>query len=72
MSLPTITVAAYNSDGVPGTAFSDDEKIEIVAIWRAVSDAYRMLNVDVTTEDPNAPLSSYGAKLCIGGESNDW
>ena len=31
-----------------------------------------MLNVDVTTEDPNAPLSSYGAKLCIGGESNDW
>ncbi len=70
-------------DGIP-SSFSDSEKSDIIAIWRAVAEDFSPFNVDVTTEDPTlaggkAALEytdgtdqSWGIRVCIGGSSNDW
>ena len=71
-SAPTITTPPYQSDGDASAAFTAKELSQIVAIWRAVADAYSMFDVDVTTEDPGGVRGSWGAWVCIGGSSKDW
>ena len=73
-SAPTITTPPYNSDGDASAVFTNTERVEIVAMWRAVSDAYSIFDVDVTTHDPSPGSASitYGTKVCIGGNSKDW
>ena len=72
-----IATPAYDVDGNPA-AFSDVERANIIAIWRAVAEDYAAFDVDVTTEETDpltgAPLalSGSGARAVIGGSSYDW
>ncbi|GBF87613.1 hypothetical protein Rsub_00324 [Raphidocelis subcapitata] len=71
-----IVSPAYDIDG-DATTFSDQERANIIAIWRAVSEDYAPWNVDVTTEETDAAgspivLTSRGVRAVIGGSSLDW
>jgi hypothetical protein len=74
----------YDRDGAPAS-YSLSERAEIIAIWRAIAEAYAPFDVDVTTEDPTLGPGgldalrktttsdvSYGIRVCIGGASSDW
>lgn len=71
--LPTIEVPPYSTDDDPG--LSDDDKIAIVQIWRAVAEDFSAWDVDVTTEDSAsggggggyAPLGPAGVRAAVGG-----
>ncbi len=58
--------------------FTDVYKTKIQYIWRAVSDAYSIWDVDVTTELPvsiqntSSTSTSYGVQCYIGGSNTDW
>ena len=73
-----IVTPPYSVDGV--AAFSTVELLNIVNIWKSVSEDYAPFNVDVTTEDPgvasliktNAADVAYGVRVCIGGSNADW
>jgi hypothetical protein len=71
-----IVTPAYDIDGDP-TTFSDQERANIIAIWRAVAEDYAPWNVDVTTDETDAAgaplvLTSRGSRAVIGGSSLDW
>jgi hypothetical protein len=71
-----IVTPAYDIDG-DATTFSDQERANIIAIWRAVAEDYAAWNVDVTTEETDAAgaplvLTSKGSRAVIGGSSLDW
>ncbi len=51
----SFTTPAFDLDGNPA-AFSDSERADIVAMWRAVSEDYVAFDVDATTEDPGGGL----------------
>ena len=71
-AVATITTPPYQKDGDASAAFTAKERSEIVAIWRAVSDAYAAFDVDVTTQDPGGVKGSWGTWVCVGGSSKDW
>ncbi|KIY95480.1 hypothetical protein MNEG_12481 [Monoraphidium neglectum] len=73
---PSIVTPPYDLDGVPST-FSDTERRNIIAIWRAVAEDFAAFDVDVTTEETDASgaqinLADNGARAVIGGSSYDW
>ena len=53
----------YDIDGNP-TSFNPAEQSSIVQIWDRVAEAYRMFDVDVTTEEP-AAFTSQTARVLI-------
>ena len=72
----TIVAPAFDLDGKPGT-FNAAEQAIIQKIWKEVSDAYAVFDVDVTTQDPgvenirrlNATTdNNYGVRVCLGGK----
>jgi hypothetical protein len=71
-AVATITTPPYQKDGDATATFTAKERAEIVAIWRAVSDAFGAFDVDVTTQQPAGVLGSWGTWVCIGGSSKDW
>jgi hypothetical protein len=64
----TFTNPAYDRDGDP-TTFSDAERRDIVAIWRAVAEDYSPFDVDVTTI---RPLSFAGNLHVMVGGAGSW
>ena len=72
-----IVTPAYDTDGNP-SAFSDQERRNIIAIWRAVAEDYAAFDVDVTTEETEPAtgaqldLTDRGTRAVIGGSSYDW
>jgi hypothetical protein len=67
----SFTIPAYNSDATDG--FSDQERREIVAIWRAVAEDFAPFAVDVTTQAPAAGAldNGVGVEVIIGGLHSD-
>lgn len=73
----SIVTPPFDIDGKPST-FNYAEHAIIQKIWKEVSDAYAVFDVDVTTQDPgvenirNTPQTStddnYGVRVCIGGK----
>ena len=77
----SIVTPAFDLDGKPGT-FNYTEHAIIQKIWKEVSDAYAVFNVDVTTQDPGveairntstskAPIitdNNFGVRVCLGGK----
>jgi PKD repeat protein len=71
----TIVTPAFDIDGKPGT-FNYAEHAIIQKIWKEVSDAYAVFDVDVTTQDPGVENirktatgdSNYGVRVCLGGK----
>jgi hypothetical protein len=45
---PSFTTPPYDIDGDPST-FSDEERLRIIAVWRAAAEAYALFDADVTT-----------------------
>jgi serralysin len=72
-NIETIVVRPFGNNIV----FADEYKTQIQYIWRAVSEAYSIWDVDVTTERPSSILNtftstSYGVQCYIGGSYSDW
>jgi hypothetical protein len=73
----SIVTPPYDVDGNPG-GFSDQEKANIISMWRAVAEDFAPFDVDITTEetDPNTKqpidLTDRGQRAVIGGSSSDW
>jgi PKD repeat protein len=71
----SIITPAFDIDGKPGT-FNYAEHAIIQKIWKEVSDAYAVFDVDVTTQDPGVENirktavgdNSYGVRVCLGGK----
>ena len=77
----SIVTPPFDTDGKPGT-FNYVEHAIIQKIWKEVSDAYAVFDVDVTTQDPGveairnistskAPIitdNNFGVRVCIGGK----
>lgn len=77
----SIVTPPFDIDGKPGT-FNYAEHAIIQKIWKEVSDAYAVFDVDVTTQDPGvegirnistskAPIitdNNYGVRVCFGGK----
>jgi PKD repeat protein len=71
----TIVTPAFDLDGKP-TTFNYAEHAIIQKIWKEVSDAYAVFDVDVTTQDPGVENirktavgdNSYGVRVCLGGK----
>jgi PKD repeat protein len=71
----SIVTPPFDTDGKPGT-FNYVEHAIIQKIWKEVSDAYAVFDVDVTTQDPGVENirktavgdNSYGVRVCIGGK----
>jgi PKD repeat protein len=71
----TIVTPAFDLDGKPGS-FNSAEHAIIQKIWKEVSDAYAVFDVDVTTQDPGvenirktaAGDNIYGVRVCLGGK----
>ena len=46
-------------------------------MWRSVAEDYSPFDVDITTEEPTAPLgqpdgTGLGMRVAVGGSSTDW
>ena len=73
-NIATIVVRPFGNNIV----LADDYKTKIQYIWRAVSEAYSIWDVDVTTEIPSTiqntllTSTSYGVQCYIGGSYSDW
>jgi hypothetical protein len=72
----SIVTPPYSTDA-DTTTFTDTEKRNIIAIWRAVAEDYAPFDVDVTTDEYDAagnPISivDKGSRAIIGGSSMDW
>jgi PKD repeat protein len=73
----SITVPPFDIDGKPGT-FNYSEHAIIQKIWKEVSDAYSIFDVDVTTQDPGIENirntgsrdTNYGIRVCFGGKAS--
>ncbi len=73
---PSIQVAPFDIDGVPGR-FSAAELVIIQQIWRRVAEDYAPFDVDITTEDPgiNGIISGdgvdprFGVRALIGDDA---
>ena len=71
----TIVTPAFDLDGKPGT-FNASEQAIIQKIWKEISDAYAVFDVDVTTQDPGVEAirktavgdNNYGVRVCFGGK----
>ena len=71
----SIITPAFDIDGKPGT-FNYAEHAIIQKIWKEVSDAYAVFDVDVTTQDPGIETirktsvgdTNYGVRVCFGGK----
>jgi len=71
----TIVTPPFDIDGKP-TTFNYAEHAIIQKIWKEVSDAYAVFDVDVTTQDPGVENirktsvgdNSYGVRVCLGGK----
>jgi PKD repeat protein len=74
-----ISTPAFDFDGNTA-AFSLSELTRIQLIWARVCEDYSLFDVDVTTEEPsldalsriNATDTTFGIRVCIGGNSTDW
>ncbi len=74
------TTPAFDLDGNTATAFTTAELARIQLIWTRVVEDYVAFDVDVTTEEPsldglsrtNSADTTYGIRVCIGGNSTDW
>uniref|UniRef100_A0A383V6Z4 Peptidase C-terminal archaeal/bacterial domain-containing protein n=1 Tax=Tetradesmus obliquus TaxID=3088 RepID=A0A383V6Z4_TETOB len=62
----TIVTPAYSRDD-DFTTFNPDERTDIVAVWRAVSEDYAPFDIDVTTIPPTVPVTNY-VRVIIGGD----
>ena len=71
----TILTPPFDIDGKPGT-YNYAEHAIIQKIWKEVSDAYAVFDVDVTTQDPGVEAirktsvgdNNYGVRVCFGGK----
>lgn len=69
----TITAEPYSLTAPVDTAFSDQEKAEIRAVWEIVAEDYAPFDVNVTTQDPGAAAlarsssadSEYGTRIMV-------
>jgi PKD repeat protein len=67
----TIDAVPYDIDGDP-TTFSDAERAAIQSVWQRVAEDFAPFDVDVTTEEPPAPIgrvdaadTSFGTRVVI-------
>ena len=66
-----VPVPAFTIDA-DATDFSDDERLEIEKIWRAVVGKMGIFNVNVTTVDPGHRTDGAVVHVLIGGSNSDW
>ncbi|KAL4457578.1 hypothetical protein ABPG75_012443 [Micractinium tetrahymenae] len=74
--LDAIITPPYDTDG-DGATFSDSERADIIAVWRAVAEDYAAFDIDVTTEETDAAglpvdLTGRGSRAVVGGAAADW
>lgn len=65
---PNITIPPFSVDA-DTTTFSDADLVAIVAIWRAVSEDYAAIDVDITTIAPSSLSGNH--RVMIGGKG-EW